>query len=238
MSEKKSSRRDFLKNSAAAGLTALVSGAAIADGKATAEDFKEGKKAILMDNSLCVECQACRVACQNEYEIDIEYSFIKFNSIEKGEYPNVAYHLRRNSCMHCPDAPCIAVCPVDALSESEEGFTVIDAETCIACGRCLDICPFDVPEIGSERMYKCDLCQHRIKDGKDPACVDTCIAYALDYGDYEEMLEKGNDRVEKLKEDHPDANLYTVDYKEDDFGLLLILKTDPQELDLVDTRRR
>ena len=233
MSENKSSRRDFFRNSAAAGLTALVSGAAIADGKAFAEDNIEGKKAILMDNSLCIECQACRVACQNEYEVDIEYSFIKFNSIEKGEYPDVKYQLRRNSCMHCPDAPCIAVCPVDALSESEEGFTVIDAETCIACGRCLDICPYDVPEIGSERMYKCDLCQHRIKEGKVPTCVDTCISYALDYGDYEEMLEKGRARVEELKAKNPDANLYTAGYTEGDFGLLLILKTDPRELDLV-----
>ncbi len=233
MSEGKKNRRDFIKGSAAAGLTALISGTALSKSEVLAADGDNAKKALLMDNSLCIECQACRVACQNENEIDVEYSFIKFISNEVGEYPEVEYQLRRKSCMHCPDAPCIAACPVDALSEGKGQFTVIDAEECIVCGRCQEICPFEVPEMGEERMYKCDACQHLLAEDKEPACVNTCIAYALDFGDYEDMLEKGQERVDELKENHPEANLYTADYSEGEYGLLLILKTAPENLDLV-----
>ncbi len=229
MSEKKSEekidRRNFIKGSALLGLTALLSGC---DSDETLIKRHSDQKALLMDNSLCIECQACRVACQNEHEIDVEYSFIKFINQEKGEYPNVEYNLRRNSCMHCPDAPCVSVCPVDALYFGEGEFTALDVEECIACGQCLTACPFDVPEIGEERMYKCNGCQHLIAEDGIPACVNTCIAYALDFGDFDDMVEKGKERVEALKEDHPDANLYAAQ----DFGLLLILKTKPEELDL------
>ena len=227
--QSQNSRRGFLKKTAAAGLTALTAGTALSGDKLLAEENETAKKAILMDNSLCIECQACRVACQNEYEIDVEYSFIKFVSREKGEYPEVEYRLRRDSCMHCPNSPCIDACPVDALSEGRGQFTVIDAEECIACGRCLEVCPFEVPEIGEERMYKCDACQHRLAEGKEPACVNTCISYALQFGDFEDMLEAGQERVEEIKDKYPEAELY-ADY---DYGLLLILTDTPSELNLV-----
>ncbi len=226
-SEKKFDRRKFLGGSALLGAAAAFS--TLPGSKAIAENIPEGKKSILMDNSLCIECQACRVACQNENEIEEEYSFIKFNSLEKGEYPDVDYYLSRHSCMHCPDSPCIDHCPVDALYKGHGEFTTLKVEDCIACGQCLEICPFDVPEIGEERMYKCDACQHLLEEGKEPACVNTCIAYALDFGDFDVMLEKGQERVEELKGDYPYAGLY-ADYN---FGLLLILTAPPEDLDLV-----
>ena len=39
---------------------------------------------------------------------------------------------------------CIRVCPVDAISTTEEGLVWVDKEACIACGNCIDICPTGV----------------------------------------------------------------------------------------------
>jgi H+/Na+-translocating ferredoxin:NAD+ oxidoreductase subunit B len=36
---------------------------------------------------------------------------------------------------------CATVCPVDAIRMSEDGLPVIDADTCIACGKCVVTCP-------------------------------------------------------------------------------------------------
>jgi formate dehydrogenase iron-sulfur subunit len=48
----------------------------------------------------------------------------------------------RFTCRRCEDAPCISVCPVEALEKDEEG--VIDRHTnlCISCKSCVTICPF------------------------------------------------------------------------------------------------
>jgi len=39
---------------------------------------------------------------------------------------------------------CVDVCPVNAISISEDGIAVIDEEKCIGCGKCAAICPRNV----------------------------------------------------------------------------------------------
>ncbi|HBC77575.1 MAG TPA: hypothetical protein DEO60_04630 [Bacteroidales bacterium] len=48
----------------------------------------------------------------------------------------------RFSCRKCEDAPCIAVCPAEALEKDADG--VIDRHTnlCISCKSCVTVCPF------------------------------------------------------------------------------------------------
>ncbi len=46
--------------------------------------------------------------------------------------------------LHCPQnhaCPAVQVCPVKALKQ--EGFKapVVDLDTCIRCGKCVDTCP-------------------------------------------------------------------------------------------------
>ena len=56
---------------------------------------------------------------------------------------------------------------------------------------------------------KCTLCIDRTGNGLTPACVKTCPATALDWGDRGEMLAKGNARVAALQANgHPKARLY------------------------------
>lgn len=48
----------------------------------------------------------------------------------------------RYSCRKCEDAPCIAVCPAEALEKDEEGIITRYTNLCISCKSCVTICPF------------------------------------------------------------------------------------------------
>ena len=39
---------------------------------------------------------------------------------------------------------CVKVCPVDAISYTENGLVRVNKELCISCGKCIDICPTGV----------------------------------------------------------------------------------------------
>jgi Fe-S-cluster-containing hydrogenase component 2 len=48
----------------------------------------------------------------------------------------------RFTCRKCEDAPCISVCPADALEKDNEGLINRLTNLCIACKSCVTICPF------------------------------------------------------------------------------------------------
>jgi formate dehydrogenase iron-sulfur subunit len=48
----------------------------------------------------------------------------------------------RYSCRKCTNAPCIGVCPADALEKDEQGFISRSTNLCISCKSCVIICPF------------------------------------------------------------------------------------------------
>jgi Fe-S-cluster-containing hydrogenase component 2 len=48
----------------------------------------------------------------------------------------------RFTCRKCEDAPCIAVCPAEALEKDEEGLINRCTNLCISCKSCVTICPF------------------------------------------------------------------------------------------------
>jgi len=48
----------------------------------------------------------------------------------------------RYSCRKCEDAPCIAVCPAEALEKDEEGLVSRYTNLCISCKSCVTVCPF------------------------------------------------------------------------------------------------
>ena len=48
----------------------------------------------------------------------------------------------RFTCRKCEDAPCIAVCPVDALEKDEQGVINRYTNLCVSCKSCVTICPF------------------------------------------------------------------------------------------------
>jgi formate dehydrogenase iron-sulfur subunit len=48
----------------------------------------------------------------------------------------------RYTCRRCKDAPCISVCPADALEKDDEGIITRYTNLCISCKSCVTICPF------------------------------------------------------------------------------------------------
>lgn len=48
----------------------------------------------------------------------------------------------RFTCRKCEDAPCISVCPADALEKDENGVVARYTNLCVSCKSCVTICPF------------------------------------------------------------------------------------------------
>mgnify|MGYP001026942266 CR=1 FL=1 len=48
----------------------------------------------------------------------------------------------RFTCRRCEEAPCIDVCPTEALEKNEEGMIERHTNLCISCKSCVTICPF------------------------------------------------------------------------------------------------
>jgi Fe-S-cluster-containing dehydrogenase component len=108
--------------------------------------------------------------------------------IQKVEIDGQQIYIPRR-CMHCDTPPCVKGCPFGALSQQPEGNTVIDYSICFGGAKCRDVCPWHIPQrqagvgiylklmpkfAGGGVMYKCDLCDARIKRGEEPACVVAC----------------------------------------------------------------
>lgn len=102
--------------------------------------------------------------------------------------------------MHCTNAACVKVCPSGALYHTGYGTVALNQRACIGCKACVSACPFDVPRYNpvTEKIYKCDLCYGRLKDGQQPACVLSCPTGALSIGEKEAMIDKAYQRVEQL----------------------------------------
>ncbi len=125
------------------------------------------------------------------------------------------------ACMHCSDAPCIAVCPVNALYQRADGIVLVSKKTCIGCGYCFMACPFGAPQFPKGNVFgargamdKCTFCaggpeetfskeekqlygQNRIAEGKVPLCASMCATRALLAGDASVVADVYRDRVFK-----------------------------------------
>ena len=165
--------------------------------------------AILTDVTKCIGCEKCVEACVNtnklgEYrpgaaptrqEIGDGLSAIRWTSI----IAKPGKRFVRNQCRHCLEPACVSACLVGAMKKSPEGPIIYDRSICIGCRYCMVACPFGIPRYdwSSPVPYvnKCTMCFSRLREGKQPACVEACPENATIFGDRDELLAEAASRL-------------------------------------------
>lgn len=161
------------------------------------------------DETLCIDCNGCVVACKEAHEVPVGVNRRKVVTINEGIVgKEVSVSM---ACMHCTDAPCQQVCPVDCFYIRTDGIVLHDKDKCIGCGYCLFACPFGAPQFPKDGAFgtkgvmdKCTMCaggpeetnskeefekygQNRMAEGKVPMCASMCSTKALLVGDSHEV---------------------------------------------------
>ncbi len=151
--------------------------------------------AMVADLRRCVGCQTCTAACKQASGTPPGVQWRRVLDLETGEYPAVKRAFVPVGCMHCDEPPCMHVCPSTATRKRADGIVTIDYDLCIGCGYCMVACPYEARAKIDGVATKCTFCVERIdtglakglKPGVDPeatpACVNSCIAKALHFGD-------------------------------------------------------
>lgn len=189
-------RRTFLRRggAAAAGAAGLAAptGARAAgvnpgyDGEDPTYRGQKGRRwAMLIDLRKCIGCQACTVACKFENNVPDGHFRTWVPDVELGTYPEVRRAFLPRLCNHCARPSCIEVCPAGATWQRVDGVVEIDHDLCWGCGACVDACPYDARFIDpvTKTADKCTFCTQRIDQGLLPACVETCVGGARQFGD-------------------------------------------------------
>ncbi|SDP74703.1 4Fe-4S dicluster domain-containing protein [Desulforhopalus singaporensis] len=151
-------------------------------------------KQIEINPERCTACRICEFTCSthNFGEINPLKSRIKVRIISRDFffYPVV--------CQQCGKAPCVEVCPKDALSRNETtGAIELSEDDCIGCRLCVKACPFGAMGFSKETRLadKCDLC------GGDPECVKHCFYGALEFKEIDKVSEKiSMEYIKKIKD--------------------------------------
>jgi molybdopterin-containing oxidoreductase family iron-sulfur binding subunit len=115
-------------------------------------------------------------------------------------------------CNHCANPSCVRVCPTGATWKREsDGIVMMDMHRCIGCRYCMAACPYgarsfnwrdprpfvatgsdgqpasDYPTRTRGVVEKCTFCAERVREGREPACVEAARAAgaegALVFGD-------------------------------------------------------
>ena len=172
-------------------------------------------KAVLYDASKCIGCRACQIACKQWNELPSEkttnrgtyenppkmsaYTFTKIRFTEAEDDGKFQWVFTKLQCMHCEHPACAEACLVGALQKTEYGAVIYDDNKCIGCRYCMVACPFDIPTFEWDSplpwIRKCTFCADRQGGGLKPACVTTCPAGALKFGERNELIAEAKERI-------------------------------------------
>ena len=140
----------------------------------------------VIDHTKCIGCHACTVACKSENQVPLGNfrTWVKYT--EEGEFPQVKRSFAVLRCNQCTAAPCIEICPVNALEKRPDGIVDVDPARCIGCKACMQGCPYDALYLNesSGTAEKCHFCAHRTEIGLAPACAVVCPTEAIIPGDF------------------------------------------------------
>lgn len=156
---------------------------------------------IAINPNRCVACGTCRAACSEGHK---RAGFQQEPRLALYESRDVVASL---TCHHCEGAPCLKVCPVNAIRHDEDGCVRVDERRCIGCKLCAISCPFGAIRMAGTPITGVDgiayntptfsaslnpilqwevgvyaaavKCDLCAYDNCHPHCVDACITNAL-----------------------------------------------------------
>ena len=193
--------------------------------------------AFLTDASLCIGCKACEVACKEWNEVPDDgfswsgHSYDNTRALGASTWRHVLFLEQKQPmgsqlaginepfrwqflsdvCKHCANAGCLEACPTGSIVRTEVGSVFVQPDICNGCGYCVVSCPFGVIDkrLDDGRAFKCTFCYDRQKAGLIPACAKACPTQSIQFGDLEELRQRGKNRVQDLQErGYHDARLY------------------------------
>lgn len=121
---------------------------------------------------LCTSCRLCEMVCSLSHEGVINPEKARIRVTDDYECSQFDPHI----CRLCADPPCVAACPVEALTqEAKSGLIRVDNQLCTGCQGCMEACPYGAIWWREEpgRLFVCDRC-----DGR-PTCVRFCTIGTL-----------------------------------------------------------
>jgi molybdopterin-containing oxidoreductase family iron-sulfur binding subunit len=166
---------------------------------------------MVIDQSRCVGCQACTVACKQKNGTPPGVFWGRVLVSEAGKYPNARMQFTPILCMHCEKPACETACPTGATAKQANGTVTVDQDKCIGCRYCMLACPYNArafnyrslqPQYVGQKLTvfeqaheadhpagkvgKCNFCADRLAAGQQPKCVETCPAKARFFGDLDD----------------------------------------------------
>lgn len=90
---------------------------------------------VIADPTLCTGCHTCEATCSETHRVQGLQSAPRLKVMRNPEAS------APQMCHHCEDAPCAAVCPVNAIT-CEQGAIQLNESLCVSCKLCGIACPF------------------------------------------------------------------------------------------------